>query len=268
MVDTQELKPPAEVVYFHAIDGKGHLITVQGVLVEQKEHSLTVQHSNGGQHTYFTAYNLADLKYGNSFRVFAYKRPGIDEYERLFRLPEIVHPDGNPETLFDADKYAIEELPEWQAADVTAGARAVAADLLAEEEDLKAQVLDLIRQLQATGKVAANYVQDVGLALGIEPSLPATTITPATGQASIGVTQRSPVMFSRRTLPVQSAIITSTPVSPSPVPPTPAPPAKIPSDRVVSTRAGKKKKVKAPKAELLSRADMKQLKKKTGWLNA
>ncbi len=263
MVDTLELKSPAEVVYFHAIDAKGHLITVQGVLVEQKEHSLTVQHSNGGQHSYFTAYNLADLKYGNSFRVFAYKRPGIDEYERLFRLPETVHPDGNSETPFDADRYAIEELPEWQTADVAAGARAVAADLLAEEESLKGQVLDLIRQLQATGKVAADYVQDVGRALGIGSPVLGFLEDTSQVQASVRVTRRAPVTFSRRALPVRSSVIASTPVASPSLVPESRPPAEIPGDRVVSMRRGKKK----VKAELLSRGDKKKLKKKTGWLN-
>ncbi len=267
MVDTPETKPVAEVVYFNAVDGKRHLITVQGVLVEQKEHSLTLQHTNGGQHTYFSAYNLGELRVGNHYRAFAYQRPGIDEYERLFRLPENCHPDGNPETPFDADKYAIEELPEWQAADVAAGARTVAADLLAEEETLKAQVLDLIRQLQATGKVAADYVQDVGQALGIGVSTAVISPASTAEQANVAVSRRTPVVFSRRALPARSAVITSSPVAPPSSPTVSSTPAEIPEGRVVSARRGKKKKVKAPKTELLSQADKKQLKKKTGWLN-
>ncbi len=275
MADKSSPDPAAETVYLHSLDAQGRLITIRGTLVEQKDHSLVLQHSSGDQHVYYSAYHLDDFKVGDHYRAFAFARPNIDAYERLFQLPEVCHPDGDPEAPFDAAKHAVEIFKAWQAADIATSARAVASDLLAEEEDLKAQVFGVLQSLQSAGKVAADFVQDVGRTLGL--SAPASTMVAApaaapaleTEQASVGVARRAPVMFSRRTLPVRSDIIISSPVPPvPPVPTAPAGQAEIPADRAAPGKGSKRgKKVRCAKAELLTKAEKKRLQKKMGWLN-
>ena len=256
VVDEKSAAPVAETVYYHALDSKRRLVTVRGVLVEQAAHSLTVQHSSGDQHTYASAYDLNDLKVGNHFRAFAYRRPGLDEYERLFPLPEVCHEDGTPETPFDADRHAVELFEDGQTADVAATARAAGVDLLGEEERLKDEVVATLQSLQAAGKVAADYVQDVGRLFGMPSTTPdPQVLAPGGKPASVNVVQRVPVTFSRRPLPARAEILASMPASKiSPEP------ASLPRDRGM---LGKKEK----QGKKLSRSQKKKLAKKTGWLN-
>ena len=246
------------VVFFHALDASGRLITVHGLLVEERAYSLTLQHSNGEQHTYASAFDLRGLKVGNHYRAFAFQREGIDAFTRLYPLPRIVHPDGDPNSPFDADKEAVELYAYDQAESVAAAARALVADLLAEEERLKTQITTLLAQLQVAGKVAADYTRDVEQLLAPGP---ASIAVPTTGM--VALTNRVPVKLSRRPLPPRVEL---RPVAIPGVEDVPGPVEALPAGRAAKV-SPRKQKSKTGKDQL-SRADRKKLKKRAGWLSA